>query len=358
MHQRIIGFDLARAYAIFGMFIVNFNFAFGSFQDHTLLGRFLNLFVGNSTAIFIILAGMGVSLMSNRNAYSPQEQAKLKSVILKRSWFLLALGLLLYPWWPGDILHFYGGYLHIAAFLLFVPKKMYLWIAAGAILVFHLLLFIIPIDTSWNFETFEYADFWTPVGFLRNTLYNGWNSIFPWLAYFLFGMFAGRLDWKNPTIKKYFFGFGLLVFIGVEGLRLWADNFVTHTFWIHYIQSEYFPAYLPFMLLTGSFAAMMISACVYITEKFPTQTLITTLAQSGRMSLSFYVFHITVGMLFFTLISHQTYTGLLTRQIPATPVFIGIYATGFYLFCIALSILWFKKFTQGPLEICMRKFSS
>ena len=140
-------------------------------------------------------------------------------------------------------------------------------------------------------------------------------------------------------------------------LRLWADNFVTHTFWIHYIQSEYFPAYLPFMLLTGSFAAMMISACVYITEKFPTHTLITTLAQSGRMSLSCYVFHITVGMLLFTLISQQTYTGLLTRQIPATPVFIGIYATVFYLFCIALSILWNRKFTQGPLEICMRKFS-
>lgn len=45
MQQRIIGFDLARAYAIFGMFIVNFNFCFGSFQVNSPLGRYLNLFI-------------------------------------------------------------------------------------------------------------------------------------------------------------------------------------------------------------------------------------------------------------------------------------------------------------------------
>ncbi len=35
MKTRIIGFDLARAYAIFGMFIVNFNTVFGSHTNHT-----------------------------------------------------------------------------------------------------------------------------------------------------------------------------------------------------------------------------------------------------------------------------------------------------------------------------------
>jgi len=67
MKQRIIGFDLATAYAIFGMFIVNFNFSFGSVINPTdAAGHFLNIFTGNSTAIFIICAGMGVSLMTNR----------------------------------------------------------------------------------------------------------------------------------------------------------------------------------------------------------------------------------------------------------------------------------------------------
>jgi uncharacterized protein len=253
MHQRIIGFDLARAYAIFGMFIVNFNFCFGSFMDNTAMGRFLNLFVGNSTAIFIILAGMGVSLMSNRSNYSELEKKKLKSIILKRSWFLVALGLLLFSWWPGDILHFYGAYMHIAAFFLFVPKKYYLWLGVFAIVGFHILLQIIPIDTSWNFDTFQYADFWTLQGFLRNTIYNGWNSIFPWLCYFMIGMFLGRLDWQKKSTKKNVFLIGLLLFTVFETVRFYTNHYVTDEYWTHYIMSEYFPAYIPFMMITIGF---------------------------------------------------------------------------------------------------------
>ena len=108
--------------------------------------------------------------MSSRT-YGAEEKAKLRSHILKRSWFLLFIGLLLFTWWPGDILHFYGGYMHIAAFILFVPKRYYLWIASIVILIYHILLWLIPVETSWNFNTFEYADFWTPIGFLRNTFY-------------------------------------------------------------------------------------------------------------------------------------------------------------------------------------------
>lgn len=170
MRQRVIGFDLARAYAIFGMYIVNFTFCFGTFSDKSFLGKFTNLFIGNSTSIFIICAGMGVVLMTSKDNYNSAEKNKLTSIILKRSWFLFFLGLLLYSWWPGDILHFYGGYLHIAAFLLFVPKRYYLWIAFVFILVYNLLQLFIPITTSWDLQTTKYVDFWTPVGFLRNRL--------------------------------------------------------------------------------------------------------------------------------------------------------------------------------------------
>ena len=242
MQQRIIGFDLARAYAIFGMFIVNFNFSFGSIMAPTdTVGHFLNIFTGNSTAIFIICAGMGVSLMTNRNEYNKEEKAKLKSIILKRSWFLFALGLLLYNWWSGDILHFYGGYMHLAAFLLFVPKRYYLLGALLAIIIFHFLLFVIPIDTSWDFTAFKYKDFWTPIGFLRNTFYNGWNSIFPWISYFLIGMWLGRLNWQDKLIKRNIFLIGLVVFIIIQALLLMVRHHFFNTFWSDYIMAEYFP---------------------------------------------------------------------------------------------------------------------
>lgn len=358
MHQRLIGFDLARAYAIFGMFIVNFNFCFGSFQDQSKLGRFMNLFVGNSTAIFIILAGMGVSLMTSKAELNKTEKSAIKSVILKRSWFLVALGLLLYNWWPGDILHFYGGYLHIAAFILFLPKKYYLLGGILAVIIFHILLQIIPIETSWNFSTFEYSDFWTPLGFLRNTFYNGWNSIFPWFCYFMIGLFLGKLDWKNKAIQKVIFLIGLILFILIVLLRYLAKQHLFDENWTNYIMSEYFPAYLPFVLITIGFALMVIPICMFIAEKFPANSVVLSLAKTGKMTLSFYVIHITAGMLIFSNLTHHSYTGYLTQQTPVKPIFIFSFAIGFYLLCVIFSILWLRKFKNGPLETLMRKISN
>lgn len=358
MKQRIIGFDLARAYAIFGMFIVNFNFSFGSVMNPTdTVGHFLNLFTGNSTAIFIICAGMGASLMTNGENYSVDEKLKLKSKILKRSWFLFIIGLLLFNWWSGDILHFYGGYLHIAAFILFVPKRYYLLGALTAIIVFHLLLFIIPITTSWDFTTFNYVDFWTPIGFLRNTFYNGWNSMFPWLSYFLVGMWLGRLNWQDTMTKRNIFTVGLIVFILIEGIRIMARQQFFNAFWSDYVMAEYFPPYLPFILITIAFAFMVITICVIIGELFSTSKIILALQKTGQMTLSHYVIHLTLGMLLMATLTGKHYTGLLEDELPTLPIFILIFSILFYALSVLFSIWWFKKFKNGPLETLMRKIS-
>jgi uncharacterized membrane protein YeiB len=358
MKQRIIGFDLARAYALFGMFIVNFNYCFGSvFYTKEPVGRFLNLFTGNSTSIFIILAGMGVALMSQRIDNNRDAKAKLKSVILKRSWFLLAIGLLLFIWWPGDILHFYGSYMHIAAFLLFVTRRYYLWIALIVIVIYHVLLFIIPVETSWDMNTFEYKDFWTPFGFLRNTLYNGWNSVFPWIAYFLLGMWLGKLNWNEALTKKRVFLVGLIAFLIVQGIRLIAANNLKDDFLHRYILSEYFPPYLPFMIITAGFALMVISICMGIGEKFGTNKIIASLVKTGQMTLSHYVIHLTLGMIILGLITDKHYTGFLEDELPTSPIYILIFAVSFFIASILFSGFWSKRFKNGPLETLMRKIS-
>lgn len=358
MQQRIIGFDLARAYAILGMFIVNFNFSFGSIMTPSdTIGHFLNIFTGNSTAIFIICAGMGVSLMTNRINYSKEEKARIKSKILKRSWFLFAVGLLLYNWWSGDILHFYGGYMHFAAFLLFVPKRYYLFGALTAIIVFHLLLSVIPIDTSWDFTAFKYNDFWTPIGFLRNTFYNGWNSIFPWISYFLVGMWLGRLNWKNRFIKRNIFLIGLLVFIIIQTLRFMVRQEFFNPFWSDYIMAEYFPPYLPFMLVTIAFAFMVIPICIVIGDKFPNDKLVLALQKTGQMTLSHYIIHLTLGMILMAFITGKHYTGFLEDEKPTASIYILAYSITFYVFSILFSIIWSRKFKNGPIEKLMRKVS-
>jgi uncharacterized protein len=358
MKERIIGFDLARAYAIFGMFIVNFNFCFGStLQIENPIGRFLNLFVGNSTSIFIILAGMGFSLMTIKSDYSIEEKAKYKSIILKRSWFLFFSGLLLFTWWSGDILHFYGGYMHIAAFILFVPKRYYLWIALFVIVFYHVLLWFIPVETSWDFLIYKYADFWTPIGFLRNTLYNGWNSMFPWFSFFAIGMWLGKLDWYNKLIRRNIFIIGLILFISIQVIRLWTKNSFEDDFLHRYILSEYFPPYLPFLLVTAGFALMVIPICMYLGEQFKNAKIIHYLAKTGRMTLSHYVIHITLGMLILEQLTNKTYTGFAEDEVPTQPEYILLYAIVFYIVSITFSWFWSKKFKNGPLETLMRKIS-
>jgi uncharacterized protein len=337
---------------------VNFNFSFGSIMTPTnSVGRFLNLFTGNSTAIFIICAGMGVSLMTSKNGHTVEEKANLKSKILKRSWFLFATGLLLYNWWSGDILHFYGGYMHVAAFLLFVPKQYYLFGAITAIILFHLLLFIIPINKSWDFTTFSYLDFWTPVGFLRNTFYNGWNSIFPWISYFLVGMWLGRLNWQDKLIKRNVFIVGLLAFILIQGLRFMVRQQVFNPLWSNYIMAEYFPAYLPFILVTSAFALMIISSCILIGEEFSTKKIVFALQKTGQMTLSHYVIHLTFGMVLLAALTGKHYTGLLEDERPTSPIYILAYSLIFYIFSASMSVMWSKKFKNGPLETLMRKIS-
>jgi uncharacterized membrane protein YeiB len=360
MKTRIIGFDLARAYAIFGMFIVNFNTVFGSHTNHTGLSGFLNLFNGNSSTLFVILAGMGVSLMTNRNDYTLEERKNIKRIITKRSWFLFVLGVVFYLWWPADILHFYGGYMHFAVLLVFLPKKYYLYTAAAAIIIFHILLAIIPYDTGWNFETMLYNDFWTVEGFLRNTFYNGWNSIFPWLAYFLLGMYLGRLNWKDNKTPKNILWIGLIVYVATFLLQTFSTSIITNKDFIFYLTADYIPPFLPFMLGTASFGLILISVFIFIGNKISETKIARILVSTGQMTLTHYIVHLVLGFLLLSMITGKTLSYDLLKleeSNPTNPKIILTFAMTFFLISCTFSYFWTKKYKNGPLEMLMRKIS-
>jgi uncharacterized protein len=355
--NRIIGFDLARAYAIFGMFIVNFNTVFGSHTNHKGLSGFLNLFNGNSSTLFVMLAGMGVALMSNRAEYSEIEKKNIKAIVMKRSRFLFFIGLLLYFWWPADILHFYGGYMHIAAFLLFVPKRWYVMGAIAAISIWHILLVIIPFENGWDFATLQYTDFWTVTGFLRNTFYNGWNPIFPWVAYFLLGMWLGRLNWFEKSVKIKVLVASEVVYIAIEVLQYLASQPGFNPSLAFYINADYIPPALPFMLSTASFGCAMLVIMTWIGEKFSESKIAQALASTGQMTLSHYIISLTVGMIILSILTGKNYTGNITEQEPTSPLFIFLYSIIYFLASVAFSVWWKSKFKNGPFEMLMRKIS-
>jgi uncharacterized protein len=357
MKTRIIGFDLARAYAIFGMFIVNFNTVFGSHTNHRGLSGFLTLFNGNSSTLFVILAGMGVSLMTNRNDYTLEEKKSIKSTISKRSWFLFVLGVVFYLWWPADILHFYGGYMHIAILLVFFPKKYFLFAAALAIAIFHILLTIIPYETGWNFVTLMYHDFWTIPGFLRNTFYNGWNSIFPWAAYFFLGMYLGRLDWQNSKTTKRILFIGITVYLFILFIQTFASVITQNKDLQFYLTADYLPPFLPFMLGTASFGVILISIFILIGNKIGDTKIAKIFASTGQMTLTHYIAHLVIGLFTLSSITGKTLSYDLLKETPTNPITILTFGIAYFVFSCAFSYIWTRKYKNGPLEMLMRKIS-
>ena len=216
---------------------------------------------------------------------------------------------------------------------------------------------MIPIFTGWDFATFRYLDFWTPQGFLRNTFYNGWNSIFPWFSYFLVGMWLGRLDWTSSVIRRNIFILGLVVFMLIQLLRLAAGQGNFNPFWTNYIMAEYFPPYLPFVLVTTGFAFMAISALMYVGERTATSPLTWAFQKTGQMTLTHYVLHLTLGMIILARLTGKNYTGYLEDEQPTSAVYILIYSIAFYILSMLFSVMWSKWFKTGPMELIMRKFS-
>lgn len=162
MSKRIEGYDLARALAVIGMVFVNFKIVMGSSDGSANLKALISLMEGRASALFVVLAGVGLSLM----AAGTRQFALLQRVmpILQRGVLLLVTGLVLATVWPADILHFYGCYFILAAFFVGARAGL-LWLSAAmASLISLFMLLFCDYELGWNFESLSYLDFWTPEG--------------------------------------------------------------------------------------------------------------------------------------------------------------------------------------------------
>lgn len=61
-----MGFDFARAIAIFGMVIVNFKIAMNAEKGNQVLLWFSGLFEGRASALFVELAGIGLTFLTSK----------------------------------------------------------------------------------------------------------------------------------------------------------------------------------------------------------------------------------------------------------------------------------------------------
>ena len=347
--KRIAGYDLARGLAVLGMFIMNFKIVMQG-GEQTAEGFWPVLLVageGRFAVLFIVLAGIGVSLMTRRPRMTGDRIMlwQKKTLLIRRAVFLFFAGLLFFPVWEADILHYYGIYIGLAVFILTWSDRQ-LWAAASVVTLIFVVLFIFfDWEQGWDWHSLSYTGFWTPAGNLSHTLFNGFHPLFPWFAFFIFGMILGRYDWTDRGLRRLGFRAALAVTLVCETVSyLWAPAMVPsgNAFWLSTLS---FPPFPLFVLSGGASSLAVILVCILITEKIPLRWL-NPLIYTGQMVLTHYIFHVIIAM------AVLEGMGRLYNQPLGFAVTV---AAGYFFLSILFSLLWRAKFTKGPMETVMRK---
>ncbi|AUC86330.1 hypothetical protein CW731_14055 [Polaribacter sp. ALD11] len=357
MKKRIIGIDVARALAVMGMIIVNFKVVFGD-NGRNWIKSAASIFDGKAAATFVVLAGIGVALMTN-SAIKNKDQAKLKIVrfkIVKRAVFLFVIGTSYIVIWPADILHFYGVYMIITLLLLTCKEKNILISAIILIITFPLLMIFWSYETGWNFETLNYQDFWTLKGFMRNLFFNGFHPVIPWTAFMLFGYWFGKQDLHNDKFIKKTFKVSAIIFISIQILSSVTILFISEgnqeiaKELTEILGTNPMPP-LPVYMLNGiAIAFTVISACILIAKRFENSLIIDALNKTGQLALTFYVAHVIIGMGIIEIINPSKMGNYAIE-------FSVIYALAFSFFCVLFAVVWRSYKKSGPLEWIMRKLT-
>lgn len=308
---------------------------------------------GRAAPIFVVLAGVGVSLLTRR-ARLEQDPALFREArltLLKRAIFLLLLGAVLITKWRPDILHYYALYLTAALFFLRAPPRVLLGTAVLAIAAFFLLYVVFDYDAGWS-EAGRYAGFWTVRGTFRRVFFDGYYPFFPWLAFILIGMWLGRQNLSADRFLNRTLWISLASAVCLQ-LASWylsgLSSFVE-------IESDSDPSAIwstdpyppgPFYMATSTgFALALIVLSLKFAAAWPENWPAKVLVPTGQLALTIYVAHATLG---FAVLSY------LGEEYEESSTLAAATAVGFCLAAMVLAVLWRLRFERGPIELVMRK---
>ncbi|MEV3908620.1 DUF418 domain-containing protein [Streptomyces canus] len=359
---RLIGLDLARGLAVFGMYAVHV----GPAPDQGgVIGFLMELAQGRSSALFAVLAGFAVALITGRRTPKTGQagrQAVAKVII--RAVILLALGTALTmtgtPVVP--ILAFYGLFFLLVLPLYRLGAKPLAMIAVGWALVGPQLLYALkPVVGGRAFPTVGQADG------VVSLLFTGGYPALTWVPFVIAGMAVARCDLAATAVRTRLAVTGVALAVtgyggswlavrlvpgAAEAVREAAGGGTSSMSSASpgsdgifgdgpagmLVASPHSEATLSIVGNTGV-AILVITACLAAVDAFPRlRRLAGPVIAVGSMSLTAYVLHIVAIWL------------LDTEGAAVQPLYILL---GFIVSVTVLATLWSRFFRRGPLEWLM-----
>ncbi len=357
---RLPGLDVTRALALVGVVILNYHGFLNRGDDginRSLGERIFDPAQGplstRFAATFVMVAGMGVTLMTNRSRASGDAAS-----IRDDRWRLARRGLLLYSggllleWiWPGTILFYYGA-LFMVASLLFTLRLR--WIAAigaisalagAAISWFHFEHIRTGHDVTWLDPKVT-----SPRNLLLRTFTGYTHPLFPWLCFFCVGMAVGRFLALNATAKRRMITVGAALLAGTYllshfGMR--AASGTGSSRWALLLSTRPFDRGLLYTF--GAIGSSVVAFCVisWVADSYPTAWGTRMLQHAGQMTLTIYVCHALVFNAVVYWWGWVTPTGLDVAL---------LFSLVFWMCAITLGALWHRFLGTGPLESVYRGF--
>jgi uncharacterized membrane protein YeiB len=356
LKTRIIGYDLARAVALLGMLLVNFSVLPGTCgAEPNWLDYVIEMIKGRAAATFVVLAGVGLSLLS-KNVYLSKDRAAInvkRLTLFKRSLFLLVIGLFNFALSPiSDILHFYAIYIAIGACLLTVSNRSLAALALATITARPLIMIDFDFFQNCGFNTVAYAGIGNLLGIVGHFLFNGCFPVIPWMAFVMVGMWIGRRDLSDHYLRKKI----LLIGIGAVALSESVSRVFIHvSSWAQLDLKGLLPWFetaagdpTPLFMLSAIGTALVVICCIMIlADRYGNTSWTSPFISAGQTTLSLYVAHIIFGTLFLKAI--ETFDMEL--------FFFPLWGTiVFYTGGLVFSYYWARRFRRGPLELLMRSF--
>ena len=358
--RRLIELDVTRAVALIGVVVMNYhgylNRGFDGL-DRSWAERLFDPWEGvlstRFAATFVLVAGMGVTLLTRRSVESGDRAAvnadRLR--LVRRGVVLFVGGWILDRHWPGTIIFFYGAYFVIAAALFTLRTRWLVLIGAATAVagasISHWVLgrSLDGLDTSWLDPEKD-----TPQGLLFGTFTGGTHPVLPWLTFLCAGMVIGRLLPRLAAVRPLLFAGGLAA-VAVTYLAnalgpstsfgqpggpsrgdvLWENLLSTH------------PFDRGLLYTVNALGSAVAAFCIisWIAERWPTAPPTVLLQRAGQMTLSIYLAHVIVFKLFVEWTSSITPTGLDAAL---------WFAFGFWVIAVAAAAWWHRMFGTGPLE--------
>lgn len=369
-HQRLAGFDVVRSVALIGVVLMNYHAYLNDPPDVPSFAERVfdpqrGVFATRFAATFVMVAGVGVVLFTNRSRLSgdPSAVAEDRWRLIRRGMVLLSFGYVLDWIWAGTILFFYGAFFIVAAGLFTVRTAWLAVVGVGStfgawgVQVWARQRRLDGFDTTWLLGSGRASalasSMRSPRDAALDVVIHGTHPLMPWLAFFCGGTIIGRLvpvldRWRRRIVlagmAMVVVGYGAATMLRIRSAEMSGD---VGEHLRALARTDPWGRQPLFVVTTLGSSLVAVVGIAWLADRFASHTVVDVLRRAGQMTLSLYVLHVLVFRAVVDVAGWVRPTGLDTAV---------VFTAGVWVVLIVAGAGWHRRRGSGPLEVLYRRF--